>query len=129
MVIVTPSVLLDELWLTSDYFPAMATARRPEIQPRRIAALDAASRILPLPIPRDCTDGFGEAYWARPEAYLDPRIRAGMSAFSLLTADETEPGLRRLAADIESGAWDARHGHLRGRTELDCGHRLIIADP
>lgn len=27
------------------------------------------------------------------------------------------------------GAWDARHGHLRGHTELDCGHRLIIADP
>lgn len=130
VVIVASSVLLNQLWLTSDYFPAMARSRRPEIQPQQIAdALGGRARILPLPIPHDCLDGFGEAYWARPEAYLDPRIRAGMSAFSLLTADQTEPGLRRLAADLESGAWDARHGHLRGRAELDCGHRLIIVDP
>ena len=129
VVIVAPSVLLNQLWLTSDYFPAMAAARRPEIQPRQIVdVLGGRARIFPLPIPRDCLDGFGEAYGARPEAYLDPRIRAGMSAFSLLTADETEPGLRRLAADIESGAWDARHGHLRDLAELDCGHRLIVAD-
>ena len=130
VVIVASSVLLNQLWLTSEYFPAMAASRRPEIQPQQIAdALGGRARILPLPIPHDCLDGFGEAYWARPEAYLDPRIRAGMSAFSLLTADQTEPGLRRLAADLESGAWDARHGHLRRLSELDCGHRLIIADP
>jgi hypothetical protein len=83
----------------------------------------------PLLVPRDCTDGFGEAFWARPEAYLDPQVRAGMSAFALLTPPETEPGLRRLAADLRSGAWDARHGHLRQLAELDCGHRLIVATP
>jgi SAM-dependent methyltransferase len=129
VVVLAPSVLLNQLWLTS-YFPAMAAARRPEIQPRQIAAaLGGRTRVLPVPVPRDCLDGFGEAYWGRPEAYLDPEVRAGMSAFSLLSAAETEPGLRRLAADLESGAWDASHGHLRRRAELDCGHRLIIADP
>ena len=130
VVIVTPSVLLNQLWLTSDYFPAMARARRPEIQPGEIArALGGIVSIQSFPIPRDCLDGFAEAYWARPEAYLDPVIRAGMSGFTLLTAAETEPGLRRLATDLESGTWDARYGHLRSLTQLDCGHRLIIAEP
>ena len=128
IVVVTPSVLLNELWLTRDYFPAMARARRPDLQPERIAAaLGGSARIEPLLIPRDCTDGFGEAYWARPEAYLDPEVRAGMSAFTLLTPAETAPGLRRLAADLRSGAWDARHGQLRQLARLDCGHRLVIA--
>ncbi len=128
IVVVAPSVRLNELWLSSEYFPAMARTRRLEIQPERIAeALGGTTRIEPLLVPRDCTDGFGEAFWARPEAYLDPRVRAGMSAFTLLTLAETEPGLRRLAADLRSGAWDARHGHLRTLAQLDCGHRLIIA--
>ena len=129
VVIVAPSVLLNRLWLTRDYFPAMGRARRPEIQPEQIArTLGGSVRVEPLPVPRDCVDGFGEAYWARPEAYLDPVVRAGMSAFTLLTPPETEPGLRRLAADLESGAWDERHGHLRDLDELDCGHRLIVSD-
>lgn len=130
VVIVAPSVRLNELWLSSEYFPAMMRTRRPEIQPEAIAqVLGGNVTIEPLTVPRDCTDGFGEAYWGRPEAYLDPDVRAGMSAFTLLTPAETEPGLHRLAADLRSGAWDARHSHLRELTELDCGHRLIIARP
>ena len=86
-------------------------------------------RIEPLPLPRDCRDGFGEAYWARPEAYLDQRIRAGMSAFGLLERSELEAGLDRLTAELASGAWDAKYGHLRTLDELDCGHRLITAKP
>jgi SAM-dependent methyltransferase len=130
IVIVASSVLLDRLWMTSDYWPAMARSRRPEIQPERLArVLGGPARIEPFPIPRDCLDGFCEAYWARPEAYLDPGIRAGMSAFSLLSDADTEPGLRRLTADLQSGAWDNQYGYLRDLDELDCGHRLVIAGP
>jgi hypothetical protein len=32
-----------------------------------------------VPIPADCTDGITGAYWWRPKAYLDGRVRAGMS--------------------------------------------------
>ena len=28
----------------------------------------------PIPIPRDCTDGFTAAFWARPEASLTPTL-------------------------------------------------------
>jgi SAM-dependent methyltransferase len=130
VVIMTASAaVMNRLWLTSDYWPGMAKDRRPELQPDVIAAkLGGTARIEPLPLPRDCMDGFGEAYWARPEAYLDAELRAGMSCFRLLEQAELEEGLARLEADLRSGAWDARHGTLRHLDELDCGHRLIIAE-
>jgi SAM-dependent methyltransferase len=129
IVIVTASSVTSQLWLTADYWPAMARDRRPELQPETIAVkLGGNVRIEPLPLPRDCVDGFGEAYWARPEAYLDPELRAGMSCFQRLEKADLEEGLERLEADLRSGAWDARHSHLRRIDELDCGHRLIVAE-
>jgi SAM-dependent methyltransferase len=119
---------INALWLTADYFPGSARARRPGIQPGRIAAmLGGDVRIETVLVPRDCTDGFGEAYWGRPEAYLDTGIRASMSACSTLTPAEVDTGVDRLRADLASGRWDERHGHLRQQPELDTGHRLIIA--
>jgi SAM-dependent methyltransferase len=139
VVLVTASERLNELWLIRDYFPAMAW-RRPEIQLEHLAARlggtgsggtgsseDSSIRVEPLLVPRDCVDGFAEAYWARPEAYLDPQVRAGMSSFGILSEAETRPGLRRLEADLRSGAWDARNGALRELPEHDCGLRLITA--
>ena len=128
VVIFCSSAVTSRMWLTADYFPAMARQRRPDIAPEQIAAqLEGEVHIEPVLLPADCQDGFGEAFWARPEAYLDPDVRAGMSAFGLLKPAEVESGLRHLAADLESGAWDARHGHLRQAAELDTGHRLIVA--
>jgi hypothetical protein len=130
VVIVAASAKLNDLWLTRDYFPAMAKTRRPEIQPEYLAAqLGGHVRIEPLPLPRDCRDGFGEAFWARPEAYLDSRVRAGMSAFRLLEQSELEPGLNRLRTELASGTWDAKYGYLRSLDQFDCGHRLITARP
>ena len=37
-------------------------------------------------------------------------------------------GSGRLAADLASGAWDERNGHLRELEELDVGLRLIVSD-
>jgi|HubBroStandDraft_2_1064218.scaffolds.fasta_scaffold96735_2 SAM-dependent methyltransferase len=128
VILATAAERINRLWLTADYFPGSARARRPDVQPGAIAAiLGGEVRIETVLVPRDCTDGFGEAYWARPEAYLDPAIRAGMSACSLLTPDELADGVRRLGADLAAGRWDERHGYLRELSELDTGHRLIIA--
>jgi SAM-dependent methyltransferase len=79
-------------------------------------------------IPRDCVDGFGAAFWARPEAYLDPAVQAGTSWMALLPAVVLERGTDRLRRDLESGAWDARHGHLRSMDSYDAGYRLAIAE-
>jgi SAM-dependent methyltransferase len=128
-VVVTASTVINHLWLTADYWPGMAKDRRPDIAPEMIARkLGGVVRIEPLLLPHDCLDGFSEAYWARPEAYLNLETRAAMSCFQLLDPAELEEGLRRLATDLTSGAWDARHGDLRQLAQYDCGQRLVIAD-
>jgi hypothetical protein len=78
-------------------------------------------------VPQDCVDGFGAAFWGRPEAYLDPEVQAGMSWLALLPEADREEGTRRLRADLDSGEWDRRLGHLRAQQEYDGGYRLAVA--
>jgi SAM-dependent methyltransferase len=116
-------------WLLDRYLPQLrerdATAF-PAID--RIArALGGHIRVSPLPIPRDCADGFLGAFWARPEAYLDPAVRAGMSTLHALDAAVVAAGLARLEEDLASGEWDALHGDLRRQAECDLGYRLVVA--
>ncbi len=111
-------------WLTDDYFPEILRIDR-EIFPTMEELRCELGRIAvrPVPIPHDCTDGFLGAYWRRPRAYLDARIRAAISAFSKLVP--VEPGLQRLAADLDSGAWHRRHGSLLREPSVDLGYRLV----
>jgi ubiquinone/menaquinone biosynthesis C-methylase UbiE len=68
VVIVTSSTVMNDVWMTRDYWPGMARQRRDDIQPRAVVdVLGTQARVEPLPLPRDCTDGMGEAFWARPE--------------------------------------------------------------
>ena len=69
------------------------------------------------------------AYWRRPHAYLDPQVRAGISACALMDAACLEEGMARLAADLDSGAWERRHADLLELEELDLGYRLLIHPP
>ncbi len=103
---------------------------------RRAPDVDRLTRVLhvissqSLPIPFDCTDGFGAAFWGRPEAYLDPSVQRGMSWLAQLPSSVRRRGVARLAKDLRSGSWDERFGHLRHRKELDVGYRLVVAgDP
>lgn len=110
-------------WLT-DYIPGLAALD--EAQMPALDVYEAALgpvRITPLAIPHDCTDGFLYAYWRRPEAYLDPRLRSGSSSFRVLA--DAGGGLERLREDLAYGAWDRRHGALRERDSYDAGYRLI----
>jgi SAM-dependent methyltransferase len=80
-----------------------------------------------LPVPHDCIDGFMAAYWRRPERYLDPSVRASISGLALLAPADIEPGMRRLADDLASGAWHERYGHLLDLDEFDAGYRIVVA--
>jgi hypothetical protein len=62
---------------------------------------------------------------ADPRAYLNPHIRKGIS--TLWKMQDAETGLARLAADLDSGSWEARYGELLKLDELDAGYRLIVA--
>ncbi|MFN0096410.1 MAG: class I SAM-dependent methyltransferase [Dehalococcoidia bacterium] len=119
----------ESFWLVADYFPRIGlNDRAAGVEIPRVLDLLGGGRVAPVPVPHDCLDGFLGAYWRRPEAYLDPRTRAGISAFGKLTASELEHGLRRLAEDVESGAWPRNHTELLPLDELDLGYRLIVAD-
>jgi SAM-dependent methyltransferase len=119
----------EQFWLGRDYFPALFELDRGRLVPiPDIVAALGGGRVEPVPIPRDCLDGFTGSFWARPEAYLDPGVRAGMSSFASFTPEETGEGLRRLADDLASGEWDRRYGDLREREAYDIGYRLVVAD-
>ena len=98
--------------------------------PARIAAgLGGRVEVVRVPIPLDCTDGFGEAYYGRPEALLDAGARRANSAWSFVGPEVEARFARLLAADLVSGAWDARWGALRSAPEFDGSLRLVIAQP
>jgi SAM-dependent methyltransferase len=121
---------LDTLWL-ADYVPELIAAERrryPEIvQVREV--LGGRSTVTPVPIPIDCTDGFTEAYYARPERFLDPLVRRSQSAWAFIDARTTDRAVGRLHGDLQSGEWDRRYGHLRTQPWFTGALRLIVAMP
>jgi SAM-dependent methyltransferase len=122
---------LAELWLVRDYFPSALEIHGDAMPPmgELAALLGPETAIEPVPVPSRCEDGFFCALWDRPEMHLDPEVRRASSVWHLAPAEETGRGLAALRADLESGAWDERHGHLRTAPELDVGLRLLTAEP
>lgn len=79
-------------------------------------------------MPRDCTDLFFAALWARPELLRDDEIVQPMWVWQNISEEPRRVGRQRLAADLESGAWERRYGHLREKDELDVGLRLVALE-
>jgi SAM-dependent methyltransferase len=112
-------------WL-ADYFPEIREIDREQLPPlaeirRQLGSVEISDVL----VPHDCADGFLGAWWRRPHAYLDPGVRSGISTFSKLR--QLEPGLAALRADLASGAWQQRYGHLLALDELDVGYRLLVS--
>ncbi len=116
-------------WL-GEYVPGLLrteAARFPRID-ELCALLGPAARAVRVPVPRDCTDGFIEAFYGRPEAFSDASVRAAQSAWGHGDPGEIAAGLARLAHDVESGAWDERHGPLRA-AEHFAGSLTLVTGP
>ena len=125
IVLLTYDAAVRGFWL-ADYIPELATLDDGQFPPMAAyAQWLGAVEILPVPIPHDCRDGFLCAYWRRPAAYLDPRIRAAMSSFWKI--GDVSAAIDRLADDLKSGAWRARYGQLLDQDAADFGYRLVIA--
>jgi SAM-dependent methyltransferase len=92
------------------------------------AALGGPVRVETIPTPADCADGFFEAFWNRPEALLDAEVRGSQSLWKLLDPGVEERIVARLAAELESGAWDAEHGDLRRQKSFNGSLRLVISE-
>jgi len=113
-------------WLVRDYFPDIH-----KIDQETMPSLDVLGAVLgpidstPVYISADCVDGFLGAYWQRPEAYLDPAVRASISAFSRIT--DVGERIETLHRDLITGRWARRHRNLLSQDSIDLGYRIVTA--
>jgi SAM-dependent methyltransferase len=113
-------------WLTRDYLPEVADllVGRPSVT--ELASVIGA-RIEPVLIPWDCADGFFEAYWRRPEAYLDDQVRRGISVWAGVGQAAEQRAVRSLRNDLASGRWAERNRDLVALDAAELGLRLLVA--
>jgi len=112
-------------WLTRDYLPAAASDADATWLPRRAGAI--SGRAEPVLIPWDCADGFFEAYWRRPEAYLEEHVRRACSVWTRVGPEAEQRAVRSLRDDLASGRWAERNGDLASLDEAELGLRLLVA--
>ena len=113
-----------DFWLL-DYLPQIREIDEPLFPSiEDLTQILGPLRVIPVPIPHDCTDGFLCAYWRRPHAYLDEGVRSAISTFSRVR--DFEGGLRRLEEDLQSGEWKQRYSHLFHSESMDYGYRVVV---
>lgn len=106
---------VDRSWI-NEYAPeVIATEARRYPPVSAFAAALGPVATTDVPIPLDCTDGFNEAYYGRPEMLLDPHARSVCSAWSFVAAAAVALFEQRLRRDLETGEWDRRYGALRSQ--------------
>jgi len=118
---------LDDFW-NVHYFPGVI-----EIEKRRyptvdfiVESLGGKGEIIPVPVPLDCTDGFQEAFYGRPEAFLQKEVRLSQSAWGFLPPGLETQYVEQLRKEILSGDWDRKYGHLRTQPYFNGALRLIV---
>jgi hypothetical protein len=115
-------------WLTRDYLPEFAALRACRVLASLpVMAGAIGGRMEPVPLPWDCADGFFEAYWRRPEAYLDENVRRGISVWDAVGPDVEQRAVQRLRDDLASGWWAERNRDLVDLDTVELGARLLIA--
>ncbi|WP_405657027.1 methyltransferase domain-containing protein [Streptomyces sp. RK9] len=116
----------DRFWLTRDYLPEFTDVLA-DFPSLTAMATTLAARTEPVPVPWDCADGLFEAYWRRPEAYLEDHVRRAMSVWTRVGPEPEQRAVDSLRTDLRSGRWAARNGDLVDREAADLGLRLLIA--
>ncbi len=120
-----------EVFWNARYFPELIDVERsryPKFD-RLAEALGGNIEIRSVPIPLDCVDGFQEAFYGRPEAFLDPEVRRAQSAWGFLDTATQNRLVASLDTDLKSGRWDELYGKHRTMPEFHGALRLVIARP
>jgi hypothetical protein len=119
---------LDRFWL-ADYVPELMDAERSRYPglDRICEVLGGRTTVTTVPVPADCVDGFTEAFYLRPEAFLDPLVRKSQSAWGFVGPGVEERFVGDLSADLSSGDWDRKYGSLRGQAQYEGSLRLVTA--
>jgi DNA-binding transcriptional MerR regulator len=120
------TVLRHQFWLTRDYLPEFAGLFTGWPSLAGLAAAIGA-RAEPVLIPWDCADGLFEAYWRRPEAYLEDQVRRAMSVWTRVGPEAEQRAVRSLRDDLASGRWTERNRDLLALDAAELGLRLLVA--
>jgi len=120
-------------WL-AEYAPEYVAAERARDVPMPVLVKGLSSRgrrvqIDPVPVPIDCTDGFIEAYYGRPERYLDESVTRAQSGWGFTPPGTLDRFRAALGDDLASGAWDQKHGHWRAQPTFAGALRLLVSEP
>jgi SAM-dependent methyltransferase len=119
------------MWLMAEYLPEVAELDRrifPSINTLE-RWLGGTTEVEKVEIPRDTPDWTLGSFWAHPERVLDEAARDATSGFARMNPAIVERVTRAVRDDLESGAWDRRHGHLRQLQTFDAGLRLLTNTP
>ncbi|WP_200411025.1 class I SAM-dependent methyltransferase [Virgibacillus salexigens] len=121
---------LHEFWNMA-YFPEVVEAERKRYPTMEwlTTTLGGSCQIEAVPIPLDCLDGFQEAFYGRPEAFLNPEVRRNQSAWGFVSEETASKGVTKLEADLQSGKWDKRYGHYRRQPFFVGALRLLVSTP
>jgi SAM-dependent methyltransferase len=114
-------------WLITDYLPEMAALDDDLPSPEALAAALGGGRVEVVPVPADCLDGFCHAWWRRPEAYLSPAVRAGISGIARQPEHVVARAVAQLEQDLADGRWARRQADLLHRDSIDAGYRLVVS--
>ena len=114
-------------WIVTDYLPEMAALDDDVPPPEEIVQALGGGSVVVVPVPVDCLDGFCHAYWARPEAYLDPAVQSGISGIARLPRQTVADAMARLEDDLATGRWQDRHRASLGTEATDAGYRLVVS--
>ncbi len=127
LIVTVDPLVSGDLWL-SQYLPEVAELdRRIFPAPAEIASwLGGDVSTQPLLVSRDTPDWMLLSYWAHPERMLDAAARRATSGLARLPTDVVDRAVAEIDADLVSGAWDRKWGHLRGLDSYDAGLRLIV---
>jgi len=118
---------LDRFWL-ADYAPELIEAER-----RRYPKMDDLCRLLggstsveAIQVPIDCVDGFTEAFYARPEKFLEESVRRSQSAWTFVDESAHLRIVEKLRSDLSDGTWDKKYGHWKTKPYFEGSLRLIV---
>ncbi|MGV3697975.1 class I SAM-dependent methyltransferase [Flavobacterium sp.] len=119
---------LDKFW-NAEYFPELI-----EVEKARFPSIDIITNslggrceVIEIPIPLNCIDGFQEAFYGRPEAFLEKEVRQSQSAWGFLSEEVENKLVKNLYDDLKSGEWDKKYGHFRNQPYFTCALRLIVS--
>lgn len=119
---------LDDFW-NANYFPELIAIEKQRYPKNKLIvnSLGGDCKITSIPVPFDCIDGFQEAFYGRPEAFLKKEVRTNQSAWGFLPAGLKDVLVKRLADDLNSGEWDRKYGAYRKTESFTCALKLIVS--